>query len=154
MINNGATDNVLQYLSSSDVLRLKNVGSGQWDGPHNLRHSHPLLALSPYTPGYKAPENLQFYAVYLDTRIRAYKDLKHDAVRVQSENNRDLRLSASLEEDGHRSKHDQSKSGPTRSKTVVGRKLRVMTVEKGLLRETRIVQTMVDALVRCQVRIP
>ena len=33
----------------------------------------------------------------------------------------------------------------------MGRKLRVMTVEKGLLRETRVVQKMIDALVACQV---
>jgi hypothetical protein len=32
MIRNGATDNVLQYLSSSEVLRLKNVVGGQWEG--------------------------------------------------------------------------------------------------------------------------
>lgn len=41
--------------------------------------------------------------------------------------------------------------GPQRSKTVMGRKLRVMTVEKGLLRETKAVQRMIDALVECRV---
>lgn len=35
----------------------------------------------------------------------------------------------------------------------MGRKLRVMTVEKGLLRETRVVQKMIDALVECRVRV-
>jgi hypothetical protein len=35
----------------------------------------------------------------------------------------------------------------------MGRKLRVMTVEKGLLRETKIVQKQVDALLGCRVRI-
>jgi hypothetical protein len=35
----------------------------------------------------------------------------------------------------------------------MGRKLRVMTVEKGLLRETKIVQKQVDALLACRVRI-
>ncbi|KAI0035312.1 ANTH domain-containing protein, partial [Vararia minispora EC-137] len=109
MIRNGATDNVLQYLSSSDVLRLKNVGATQWEG---VRFP---------------PENLKNYALYLDARIRAFRELKHDAIRVQSETNRDLRL-----------------------KTIMGRKLRTMTVEKGLLRETRIVQKMIDALVECQ----
>ena len=38
-----------------------------------------------------------------------------------------------------------------RSKTIAGRKLRVMTVEKGLLRETKIVQKMIDGLVECRV---
>ena len=33
MIRNGATDNVLSYLSSSDVLRLKNISAGaHWEG--------------------------------------------------------------------------------------------------------------------------
>ena len=32
MIRNGATDNVLTYLSSEDVLKLRNVSAGQWEG--------------------------------------------------------------------------------------------------------------------------
>lgn len=32
MIRNGATDNVLTYLSSSEVLRLRNVSTGNWEG--------------------------------------------------------------------------------------------------------------------------
>lgn len=43
-------------------------------------------------------------------------------------------------------------SFPQRSKTIAGRKLRVMTVEKGLLRETKTVQKMIDTLVECRVR--
>jgi hypothetical protein len=35
----------------------------------------------------------------------------------------------------------------------MGRKLRVMTVDKGLLRETKTVQTMIDTLVECRVRL-
>ncbi|KAH9967106.1 ANTH domain-containing protein, partial [Russula compacta] len=140
MIRNGATDNVLQYLSSSEVLRLKNVAGGQWEG-------------------YNAPQNLQHYALYLDTRIRAYRDLKHDAIRVQSETNRDLRLSMALEDDARHSRKYtpeedtdkfRSTGGPARSKTLTGRKLRVMTVEKGLLRETKVVQKMMDALTECR----
>ncbi|KAI0683970.1 ANTH domain-containing protein [Cytidiella melzeri] len=146
MIRNGATDNVLAYLSSSDVLRLRNISAGHWEG-------------------YNAPQNLQNYAIYLDTRIKAYRDLKHDAIRVQSETNRDMRNSAAIEEDkqfdhekksrfGRRKGRDTDEGigslpggGPQRSKTIVGRKLRVMTVEKGLLRETKIVQKQIDALV-------
>lgn len=152
MIRNGATDNVLSYLSSSDVLRLKNISSGaHWEGYH-------------------APENLQNYAIYLDTRIRAYRELKHDAIRVQSETNRDMRNSAAIEEDkihaeeertgrrfGRKKGRTSDDSGshpstslPQRSKTIAGRKLRVMTVEKGLLRETKVVQKMIDALVECR----
>jgi hypothetical protein len=104
------------------------------------------------------PENIQHYALYLDSRIRAYHDLKHDAVRVQSETNRDMRNSQSIEENTRRSRGNKKSlatpvsSGPTRSKTMMGRKLRVMTVEKGLLRETKAVHRMIDAVVECRVR--
>ena len=47
-----------------------------------------------------------------------------------------------------------SSSGVQRSKTMAGRKLRIMTVEKGLLRETKTVQKMIDALVECRVSSP
>ncbi|GBE86242.1 ANTH-domain-containing protein [Sparassis crispa] len=144
MIRNGSTDNVLKCLSSSDVLRLRNVSAGNWEG-------------------YDAPQNLQHYASYLDARIRAYRDLKHDAIRVQSETNRDMRNSNAIEEDRieaaaassrRRWKSGGSSAAPSssvqRSKTIAGRKLRVMTVEKGLLRETKIVQKTIDALVECR----
>jgi hypothetical protein len=100
--------------------------------------------------GYNAPQNLQHYAIYLDSRIRAYRDLKHDAVRVQAESNRDMRNNSSIEEDmAYRG--GPSGKGPSRSKTIMGRKLRVMTVEKGLLRETKAVQRMIDSLVEVRV---
>ena len=102
--------------------------------------------------GHPLPENLSNYVVYLDIRTRAYRDLKHDAIRVQSESNRGRRLSMAV---GSGSGDGPSSNGqPSRSKTVMGRKLRVMTVEKGLLRETKIVQKQVDALLGCRVRIP
>ena len=74
-----------------------------------------------------------------------------------------MRNSAAIDEDleesrGSRNKRGKnpppqsSASGIQRSKTLAGRKLRVMTVEKGLLRETKIVQRMVDSLVDCRVR--
>jgi hypothetical protein len=43
-------------------------------------------------------------------------------------------------------------AGLGRSKTMMGRKLRSMTVEKGLLRETKVVHQMIDAVVECRVR--
>jgi phosphatidylinositol-binding clathrin assembly protein len=103
--------------------------------------------------GYNAPQNLQHYASYLDSRIRAYHDLKHDAVRVQAETNRDMRNNNSIEEDmAYRGERPTGKGvPPSRSKTIMGRKLRVMTVEKGLLRETKAVQRMIDSLVECRV---
>lgn len=109
--------------------------------------------------GYNAPQNLQHYAIYLDSRIRAYRDLKHDAIRVQAESNRDMRVNNSIEEDMAYSSAPAPKSAstksrtPQRSKTIMGRKLRVMTVDKGLLRETKTVQTMIDTLVECRVRL-
>jgi len=126
-----------------------------------LAMSLPLiLFLKPQVhSGYAAPQNLQNYAIYLDSRIRAYHDLKHDAVRVQAESNRDLRNTNSIEEDGYRVRNSgggsskPSSSVPSRNKTITGRKLRVMTVEKGLLRETKAVHRMVDSLVECRVRI-
>ncbi|KAG9001497.1 hypothetical protein FRB94_006561 [Tulasnella sp. JGI-2019a] len=139
MVRNGATDNVLGYLSQMDVLRLRNVSNGQWEG-------------------YTTPQNLANYAHYLDYRIRAYKDLKHDPIRVQSETNRDMRIGTlAVDEDGRRgSLAYGSGSGPggasmaNRRQTIVGRKLRIMTVEKGLLRETKIVQKMIDSLLACK----
>ena len=101
--------------------------------------------------GYSAPENLSSYSTYLNTRIRAFRDLKHDAIRVQSETNRDMRNSAAIEDD-----FVKQKGAPPpdhRRKTIVGRKLRVMTVEKGLLRETKVVQKMIDALCECRVSV-
>lgn len=143
-------------------MRIGKVHSSAFFPPETPSDAFPL--------GYHAPQNLQHYAVYLDARIKAYRDLKHDAIRVQSESNRDMRNSAAIEEDkiqeqqherkrfGRKKGRDSdegapsSSSAPQRSKTIAGRKLRVMTVEKGLLRETKVVQKMIDALVECRVR--
>jgi len=35
MFRNGSTDNVLAYLSSSNILRLQNVSSANWEGARN-----------------------------------------------------------------------------------------------------------------------
>jgi hypothetical protein len=56
MIRNGATDNVLQYLSSSEVLRLKNVAGGQWEGVNHVLvlHLTPLsIDLNQLTPSFQ-----------------------------------------------------------------------------------------------------
>src|SRR6267154_6096103 len=68
---------------------------------YSLRWTEPSYT---FISGYNAPTNLQHYALYLDTRIRSYRELKHDAIRVQSETNRDLRLSMSLEDDARRNR--------------------------------------------------
>ncbi|TRM60781.1 ANTH domain-containing protein [Schizophyllum amplum] len=141
MMRSGATDNVLSFLCTHDVLRLRNVSAGNWEG-------------------YSAPQNLQHYAIYLDSRIRAYSELKHDAIRVQAENNRDMRNSNVVDDElginvtKLKAKSERNKTaasaGVSRSKTVTGRKLRIMTVEKGLLRETKAVHRMIDSLVECR----
>lgn len=94
MIRAGSTDNVLSYLanntgSSGDVLRLRNVTAQAWDGQSTVllaqtAADQTLIEFTGYTP----PANLGFYAQYLDARIRGYKELKHDPVRVQAESNR------------------------------------------------------------------
>jgi len=81
--------------------------------------------------------------------------LKHDAIRVQSETNRDLRLSKSLEDDARQNREyspgDSQATGSSKRNTIMGRKLRVMTVEEGLLREIKVVQKLMDALIECRV---
>lgn len=60
-----------------------------------------------------------------------------------------MRNSAAIEDDFVRQKG--APPPDHRRNTIVGRKLRVMTVEKGLLRETKVVQKMIDALCECRV---
>lgn len=104
---------------------------------------------------------MTFYAHYLQTRITAYKELKHDVVRVQAENNR-----ASIYRNQTEGVSGQSVSvhpfeRPShRLSRIVwvyhfdaerARKLKSLTVEKGLLRETQQVQKVIDSLVKCEV---
>ena len=76
--------------------------------------------------GYHASENLFDYAVYLDAQIQPFLDLKHDSIRVQSGNNRDMRNSAAIEDGTVRRRG----GAPTeRRKTILlGRKLNVECV--------------------------
>lgn len=92
---------------------------------------------------------MQNYALYLDARIRSYRDLKHDPIRVQTDANRDHRTENEIE--ASRGTNTRKANGPQRSKTIIGRKLRSMTVEKGLLRETKAVQKTIDTLLECRV---
>lgn len=77
---------------------------------------------------YRPPSNLSTYAYYLDARIRGFRDLQHDIVYSQNESNR------------------RSNGLGANSKA---RRLRHLAVDKGLLREVKQVQRMLDALVRC-----
>ncbi|KAK4689447.1 hypothetical protein P7C73_g665, partial [Tremellales sp. Uapishka_1] len=109
MIRSGSTDALLELLSGSDVLRLKNVSGQSGEGATS--------------------SNIGTYASYLDSRIKAYRDLKHDLVSVQTESNR---RSTGL---GAGSK---------------ARRLRHLAVEKGLLREVKQVQVVIESLIKCR----
>lgn len=109
-MRSGSAETLLAHLSRSDVLHLRNVQGGA-DGS-----------------GYHPPSNLSTYAYYLDTRIRAFRDLRHDPVYLQTESNRRSNgLSAGAK----------------------ARRLRHLPVEKGLLREVKQVQRILDSLIRC-----
>jgi hypothetical protein len=43
MIRNGSTDNVLGYLSQTDILRLKNVAAVNWEGAYRQLVPHKAL---------------------------------------------------------------------------------------------------------------
>jgi hypothetical protein len=127
MIRQGATDNVLGFLSGpsgQDVLRIKDsVGGGNWEG-------------------YSATKTLQTYAIYLEARIVAYKNLRHDPIRVQSENNSNRMSMAGGAGAG---------GGGSGGAGGRARKLNSLTVDKGLLREVREVQKIVGCLIQCRV---
>jgi len=61
----------------------------------------------------------------------------------------------SLEDDARQNREyspgDSQATGSSKRNTIMGRKLRVMTVEEGLLREIKVVQKLMDALVECRV---
>lgn len=125
MIRQGSTDNVLGFLSGpsgQDVLRIKDsVGGGSWEG-------------------YSATKTLQTYAIYLEARIVAYKNLRHDPIRVQSENNSNRMSMAGT-------------AGGGGGAGGRARKLNSLTVDKGLLREVREVQKIVGCLIQCRVSV-
>ncbi|OCF31610.1 ENTH domain-containing protein [Kwoniella heveanensis CBS 569] len=110
MIRSGGTQQLLEALSRQDVLKLRNVQGNSWEG---------------FTP----PASMSAYAAYLDSRIRSFKEIKHDLVRAQAESNR------------------RSDGLGAASKA---RRLRHLPVEKGLLREVKQVQKILDTLIQCK----
>ncbi|TKY86412.1 hypothetical protein EX895_004561 [Sporisorium graminicola] len=107
MIRNGEVDNVLSHLSS-DIgnIRLRNVFNNSWSG-------------------YSAPQTLSVYAQYLDERVRAYRELKHDVIRSSDRSRA----------------HSNGASNSNR--------LRKLSVEKGLLREVSATQKVASVLMQC-----
>ncbi|WVF67385.1 hypothetical protein IAT40_002141 [Kwoniella sp. CBS 6097] len=110
MIRSGGTQQLLDALSRQDVLKLRNVQGNSWEG---------------FTP----PASMSTYAAYLDSRIKCFKEIKHDLVRAQAESNR------------------RSDGLGAASKS---RRLRHLPVEKGLLREVKHVQKILDTLIQCK----
>ncbi|PWN90690.1 ANTH-domain-containing protein [Acaromyces ingoldii] len=108
MIRNGGIDNVLSHLASDQgSLKLKNVvQGGNWQGQD-------------------APRTMSNYAAYIDERIRAYRDLRHDVIRSGDS----ARTRGGADATTHR--------------------LRRLTVEKGLLREVAISQRVCSRLLDC-----
>lgn len=110
LIRNGGVDNVLSAMSGSGQgsLRLRSVvQGGNWQG-------------------YDAPKILSPYAAYLDDRIRAFRELRHDVIRAAD---------AARTRGGDRSEGVES-----------GLRLRRLTVEKGLLREVGVCQKVCSRL--------
>ncbi|WVQ83725.1 hypothetical protein IAT38_005869 [Cryptococcus sp. DSM 104549] len=110
MIRTGSTETLLDVLSRQDILKLRSIERQHFDG-------------------YMPPASMGSYAVYLEWRIRGYRELKYDVVRVQAESNR------------------RSDGMGANSKA---RRLRHLPVEKGLLREVKQVQKMLDCLIDCK----
>lgn len=110
MIRNGGIDNVLSHLASDQgSLKLRNVvQGGNWQGQD-------------------APRTMSNYAAYIDERIRAYRDLRHDVIRS-----------------GDSVRTRQGGGGD-----VTTHRLRRLTVEKGLLREVAISQRVCSRLLDC-----
>jgi hypothetical protein len=114
------------------------------------------------------------YANYLDVRIKAWKEIKHDLVQVQTESNRRsdgqgagceslLLTTSSLSlyvylSDSCRGTFIRSTSqtypifnSVTDVHIAKARRLRNLPVDKGLLREVKQVQRILDSLVQCRV---
>lgn len=87
------------------------------------------------------------YAGYLDSRIRAWRELKHDLVKVQADSNK---RSDGLGAACTSTSHEPWEGADEKAKA---RRLRHLPVEKGLLREVQQVQKVLDALLLCKVGI-
>jgi len=122
MIRNGGIDNVLSHLASSGnsndggsaSVRLRNVGKQNWHG--------------------ETPPTLSSYSTYIDDRIRAYRELRHDVIRSTESSGSGMRGGGAGDGRGEHAN-----------------RLRRLTVEKGLLREIGITQKVGNAVLKCSV---
>lgn len=91
MIRTGQTEALLDVLARNDVLRLRSIYSQRFQGAFIIRMSiswQYCQMLIDLIKGYVPPASMGAYADYLDNRIRVYRDLKRDLIRVQAESNR------------------------------------------------------------------
>jgi hypothetical protein len=117
--------------------------------------------------GYSATQSLKSYAMYLDSRITCYRALKHDPIRVQSENNRMsvydgpaggeclaplcFLFGEKVGLDGECRGWEADAWLEWVIATGKPKKLNSLSVDKGLLREVREVQKVMASLVLCRV---
>ncbi|KAE8243904.1 hypothetical protein A4X06_0g6062 [Tilletia controversa] len=117
LVRHGSIDPVLSHLvSNASLLRLKHIAS--IDSP------------SGYTP----PRSLTVYAQYIDTRVRAYRELRRDVIRSA---------------DSRPANGDGASGARSGSGLSGGQRLRRLKVEKGLLREVNITQKVMNAVLAC-----
>lgn len=83
MIRNGATDNILAHLSQGDVLKLRNVSGGNWEGLCSLYSATcPLTCSSPLNTCDHHITNITSYHQVL--RIRTTYNTTRDTSTVES----------------------------------------------------------------------
>ena len=135
MIRNGAVENVLSHIAQDETgSRLKALAgrgggnSGSTSSPLVRRRSSLGIGahiVTAPTSASNAPRIVKAYASYLDDRVRAYRELRHDVIRSS----------------------DSSRNGGG----ATSNRLRRLNVEKGLLREVGITQKVGNAILNCDV---
>lgn len=113
LVRNGGVEHVLATVAAGDAAQqLKALaGRGGYTPPMRGAGVAPLV---------------RSYATYLDDRVRAFKELRHDVVRAS----------------------DSDRAGAGTSK-----RLRSLTVDRGLLREIGITQKVCNAVLNADVRL-
>lgn len=131
MIRNGGVENVLSHVAQdeagSGLKAIAGRSSGGASGSSRRKSSlqfgaHIVTADDARRSTDNVPRIIRAYASYLDDRVRAYRELRHDVIRSS----------------------DSSKAGSNN-------RLRRLTVEKGLLREVGITQKVGNAALNCDV---
>ncbi len=145
MIRNGAVENVLSHVAQDEVgqqlkilagrssghgsaSRVSSASSSSLSRRASLKFGAHIVTASDFAPpadSGSVPRIVRSYASYLDDRVRAYKELRHDVIRSS----------------------DSARSGGGTGSN----RLRRLVVEKGLLREVGITQKVGNSAVQCDV---